>query len=42
MVDSLLLVVHGVQSGISFTLIRKPDEAKTTAAVGITVFDNNL
>lgn len=38
----LLLVVHGLRSGVGILWVGKPDEPESTAAVGIMVLDDDL
>jgi hypothetical protein len=40
--ESLLLVVHSVHGSISLAVAAETDETETTAAVGVTILDNDL
>lgn len=40
--ESLLLVVHSVHGSISLGVAAETDETETTAAVGVTILDNDL
>jgi hypothetical protein len=41
-VDCILLVIHGLHSGIGFSFLRIADKAEASTAASVAVLDDNL